>query len=340
MTVRRDVLGAYKLRWKRRRFLFRALRKRRQLSQIVDRTDGISKDAVLCFSTVRNEALRLPYFLNHHRNLGVDQFIFVDNASDDGTAEYLLDQPDVSLWHTDASYRLSRFGVDWLTYLQLKFGHGHWCLTLDADELFVYPKMDTHNLSDLGRQLDDTGVQSMGAMMLDLYPRGPVNDQDYQAGQNPIDVLDHFDPYGYFVQRQKPMENLWLQGGPRARMFFAGNLRRAPTLNKIPFVKWNRRFAYVNSTHSALPKRLNHVYDTATTRATTGVLLHTKFLPIIGAKSAEEKHRGEHFGQPEDFDSYYDRLIENPTLLYDGSVKYQGWAQLEQLGLMSRGDWH
>ena len=134
-----NLWTAYKMRLKRRRLLFRALRKRRQLTPVLDRTDLIAEGAILCFSTVRNEIIRLPYFLEYYRKLGVQNFLMVDNDSDDGTPDYLAAQPDVSLWQTAHSYKLSRFGVDWLTWLQIKYGHGHWCLTVDADEILVYP---------------------------------------------------------------------------------------------------------------------------------------------------------------------------------------------------------
>ena len=58
----------------------------------------------------------------------------MDNASTDGTAEYLADQPDVSLWSTAASYRRSTFGVDWMNWLCRRHAHGHWTLTVDPDE--------------------------------------------------------------------------------------------------------------------------------------------------------------------------------------------------------------
>jgi hypothetical protein len=38
-------------------------------------------------------------------------FLFVENGSDDGTADYLRGQDDVSIWTTQ--HRLSRFGADW-----------------------------------------------------------------------------------------------------------------------------------------------------------------------------------------------------------------------------------
>ena len=122
-------------------------------------------------------------------------------------------------------------------------------------------------------------------------------------------------------------------------MFFAENPRRAPTMGKVPLVKWHRRYAYVSSTHSAVPRRLNHTYDETGGECASGVLLHTKFLHTIGAKSAEEKQRRQHFGEPGAFDQYYDALIGTPDLWCAASTRYRGWRQLEAEGLMSRGEW-
>ncbi|WP_138936031.1 glycosyltransferase family 2 protein [Roseovarius arcticus] len=330
---------AYRLRWKRRRLLWRSYRKRRQLSVVADRTRQITPGAILCFSTMRNEAARLPFWLNHHRKLGVDHFLIVDNGSDDQTRDYLADQSDVSLWRTPHSYRMARFGVDWLTWLQIRHGHGHWCLTLDADEIMIYPNHDTRPLPALTQWLDMKEVRSFGALMLDMYPKGALSAATYETGSDPVDTLPWFDGGNYMIQKQERLENLWIQGGPRARIFFANEPRRAPTMGKVPLVKWHRRYAYVSSAHSALPRHLNHVYDETGGELASGVLLHTKFLPMITSKSAEEKARQEHFANSELYEGYYDDLTDDPDLWCDGSTRYLGWRQLEAMGLMSRGTW-
>ena len=333
------ALLSLKLRSRRQRLLLRAFRHRRQLTPLADRTAGIIPGDVLCFLCIRNEAQRLPHFLCHHRALGVRHFLVVDNASTDGSDRLLDDQPDVSLWRTAASYKASRFGMDWLTWLQMRHGHGHWCLTLDADELLVYPHWQTRPLPALTNWLEGQGRDTFGALTLDMYPEGPVSRGQVAPGDDPIRHLGWFDTGNYQVQVQPRMRNLWIQGGARARAFFATDPRRAPTLNKIPLVRWNRRFAYVNSTHSLLPPRLNEVYATDGGELTSGVLLHTKFLPGITDRSAEEKQRGEHFGEASQYAAYYDRLTADPALHCDASTRYTGWRQLEALGLMSRGGW-
>lgn len=338
MLIRKKLWRAWRLRIKRRRLLWRAFQKRRQLTRISPEPK-IPRDAILAFAVMRNEAVRLPYFLAHYRALGIDHFLIVDNGSDDGSAEMLAAQPDVTVWSTKASYRLARFGLDWSNWLMMKYGHGHWCLTVDADEILIYPYHETRPLRALTGWLDSVKQRSFPAMMLDLYPKGPVSSALYQAGDDPFDILRYYDSGNYTIIKQNFFKSLWIQGGPRARTAFADRPRRAPTMSKTPLVKWSRRYAYLNSTHSLLPAHMNLAYNTAGGEGISGVLLHTKFLHTIVEKSAEEKLRREHFGKPEDFDTYYDTLIANPDFWLPTSARLTGWRNLEARGLMSRGGW-
>lgn len=334
-----ELWDGYRMRWTRRRLLFRALRKRRQLTPLQDHTGAIGPGDILLFACVRNEAARLPYFLSYYRDLGVKHFLIVDNDSTDTTRDLLHGAPDVSVWSTGHSYRLSRFGMDWLTWLQIRFGHGHWTLTVDADELLVFPFHGDEGLAELTARLDHDRKPAFGALMLDLYPKGPLSGTTYRAGDDPTQTLNWFDPDGYPTKYQPPLKNLLIRGGARGRVFFASEPDRAPTLSKTPLVKWNRRFAYVSSTHSVLPRRLNAVRSDGAPAMPTGVLLHTKFLNIVVEKSREEKARKEHFANSDLYNAYYDGLIADPDLWHPGAAQYDGWQGLEAHGLMSRGHW-
>jgi glycosyltransferase involved in cell wall biosynthesis len=327
------------MRWKRRRLLIRALRKRHQLTAVTNRTDNIAGTDILAFVTLRNEIDRLPGFLAHHRRLGVQHFLIVDNGSDDGSERFLAAQCDVSVWKAPHSYKQARFGLDWLTLLLMRYGHGHWCLTLDADEMLVYPHWESRNLTALTTWLDEQSMVALPAMMLDLYPKGKISAQGPAPESSSLGPLEWFDKGNYMIIHQKPLGNLWIQGGVRARVFFAENPRQAPTLNKIPLVRWNRRYIYANSTHSLYPARLNAVFADDGGERISGVLLHRKFLPVIVPKSQEEKARREHFGDAEKFDEYYDRLSGDPDLWCEHSTRFTGWRQIEAMGLMSRGGW-
>ncbi len=334
-----SLVQSYRMRLKRRRAKVRAWRKHFALRPVVDRTDRISPGNILLFSTFRDEYVRLPYFLKYYRDLGVSHFLMVDNDSQDGGREYLAEQSDVSLWTTKASYKKARFGVDWLNWLQGRYGHGHWSLVVDPDEFFVYPFCDTRPIRALTDWLDGSQLRSFGAMLLDMYPKGRMDAVPYRLGQNPMEIAAWFDPGNYMIQKNDAFGNLWIQGGPRARVFFADMPKKAPALNKVPLVKWDRRYAYVSSTHMLLPRGLNQTYDTLGGEKTSGVLLHAKFLDTFAAKAEEELQRKQHYAASVEYQSYYDNLQDNPDLWCKWSEKYINWRQLEILGLMSKGNW-
>ncbi|MCW8842543.1 MAG: glycosyltransferase family 2 protein [Rhodobacteraceae bacterium] len=334
-----SIIQSYRLRLKRKQLLARAFRKRREIKSVVDRTDGIQGDDILAFSTLRNERVRLPFFLQYYRDMGVNHFLIVDNDSDDGSREYLLEQPDVSVWSSKHSYRRSRYGVDWLNWLQRKHGDGHWCLVVDPDELLVYPFCDTRPLRALTDWLDASSIRSFSAMLLDMYPKGRINERPYRAGQNPLEIASWFDSGNYSISRNWKYWNLWIQGGARARMFFQDNPEEAPALNKIPLVKWSKKYAYVDSTHMLLPRGLNLVFDEWGGEKASGVLLHTKFLDTFSAKAAEELQRREHYSKSVEYLAYAQSLDDDPELWCKWSEKYINWRQLEILGLMSKGNW-
>lgn len=335
----RRAWSAWRQRDRRRRLLWRALRAGRHLSPLADRTAAIRPGDILCLATMRNEMLRLPQFLAHYRALGVAAFLIVDNASTDGTAEFLRHQPDVSLWRAPGGYRVARFGMDWLGALLMRHGHGHWCLTVDADELLIYPDHDRRPLPDLVAHLDASGRRAMGAMMLDLYPRGRLGTAEAGPEASLPRQLPWFDPGPYRCTVAHPRRNRILRGGVRERVFFAEAPARGPTLNKLPLVRWNRRYAYVNSTHSILPPPLNDEYDGPGDRRLSGVLLHGKFLPDSAARAAEELGRRQHFIDPAAYRDYHSSIVRAPVLWHDGSARYGGWRQMLDLGLMGAGAW-
>lgn len=336
---RMRALRSYRLRLERKRWRARAFRKRRELAEISNKTDQIGANDVLLFSTVRNEMVRLPYFLEYYRNMGVDHFIIVDNESDDGGTDYLESQPDVSVFYSNKGYKRARFGVDWLNWLQMKYAHGHWALVVDVDEFLVYPFCDTRPIHALTDWLDASSVKSFGTLLLDMYPKGPIGSVPYSEGHDPFEVAHWFDSGNYTIERNARYGNLWIQGGPRARAFFSENAERAPALNKIPLVKWDKAYTYVSSTHMLLPRGLNLVYDEWGGEKTSGCLLHAKFLDTFAYKSAEELERKQHFANSHEYKAYSEGLSEHPDLWCKWSEKYINWRQLEILGLMSKGNW-
>lgn len=330
----------YKLRLERKKLKLRSIRRgRKDLASVQNRTENINKSDIILISTLRNERKRLPYFLDYYRNLGISHFLIIDNGSTDGSAEYLAEQPDVSMWTTTASYKRAAFGVHWVNYLLRKFAVGHWVLCVDVDEFFVYPHCDTRPLDALTDWLDACSIRSFGTLLLDMYPKGKIQDAHYDEGGNPIETTPYFDAGNYAYSMNAKYKNLWIQGGPRQRVFFAEKPSFGPALNKIPLVKWGRANMYISSTHVILPRSLNVVYASDGSQLISGCLLHAKFIDSFVDLAEDKELRNQHYAGGREY-KFYEKLSEVETDLFTPeSTKYENWKQLCDLGLMSSGGW-
>ena len=304
--------------------------KKSSLRRIDKNNINIKESEIIAFSCVRNEILRLPYFLEYHRKLGVDRFIFIDNASTDGTKDYLLSQHDTNVFYTKASYASSKCGIDWLNQLLSEYGTNHWILTLEPDELLVYPLCESVNLHELTKYLDTTGAQAMKTLLIDMYADKAIKDTCYKTGESFLEYCRYFDRNSYFNLDE---DNIATIGGPRSRLFWEGYNRGKPPpyLVNVPLVKWHNDINYVSGTHFMADVKLT---------ALTGVKQHFKFFSDFYEYAKTEAYRKEHWDNASEYATYWDVLSKKPRLsaMYDGSIEYQDSMQLVNLGLMKLPD--
>ena len=278
----------------------------------------------------------MAFFCDYYRRLGVNHFLFIDNGSTDGFVDWARTQDDISVWYTEASYKKSRFGMDWCNRLLSKYGSGHLCVTVDPDEFLVYPHMDSRNLHELGQHLKDTERDSMCALMLDAYSDRPLSETVMADGEDPFTVCPYFDRDGY-IQTQSHLLGIFVQGGPRMRMHNPDRPSAAPALNKIPVMWWKWYYSYRSSMHDAWPLKLNRPHNPGKV-AVTACLFHFKFVASLQEKAAEEMTRREHYAGGREYERYN---AQDREILYEEgiSVRYESPAQLVKLGLMTPGEW-
>lgn len=286
---------------------------------------------IFCFACVRNEYLRLPWFLEFHRRLGVDRFFIIDNGSYDGSTDYLLSQNDVHVFWTTGSYAQSHCGIDWINWLLDEYAVGHWALVLDADELFIYPNCEISQLKLLSSYLDFKQAQGMAAMMLDMYGKNSICKTEIKTGEPFLNVCSYFDGDSYEAPRSTGNNvSLPHRGGVRKRLFWEGKHRElpAPFLVKHPFVKWRKALNYEASTH---------IIKKIATANISGTLLHFKFFSDFHKCVREEVERKEHWKNGSQYFAYLQTMDDRPdlSLYYEGSVQYKNSMQIVKLGFMN-----
>jgi len=286
----------------------------------------LSERAILAFACVRDEILRLPWFLEYHRRAGVDHFFIVDNGSRDGSTDYLLGQADVSLFYTEDSYSESQCGLLWINELLDRFADGHWTLTLDADELLVYPACELVQLEPLTGYLESVGADAVITMLLDMYSDLPIGSTQYTSGEPFLESCAYFDIDTYSGLPSHPVP---VRGGPRERAFWKDHEwdYPSPFLSKTPLVKWKRGRVYEASTH-----KISDIQPADL----TGALLHFKFFGDFPARAVLESQRKEHFAGARQYVTYSKVLERDPdlTLFHDRSVRFTDSFQLARLGFV------
>ena len=333
-----------------------------RLERIDRGTIGDEAGEIRAFMTVRDEILRLPQTLDHHRKMGVARFFVIDNASTDGTTQFLLAQPDCHVFLTHESFSDAANGVNWQNALHNEYGINRWCLTVDADEWFIYPGWERKTLSDLAIYLDRTGAQGIFSFLLDMYGSDSNAGSISEPQRSLLDVCPYFDSqYRWYRSlyipglRRRSFPEFHVAGGPRWRWFFPHwhryyhlyllrimweisfrlrfslptRLRMPPILRKIPFVRWLPGTRYV-SPHVTTPIKLSEI---------TGALLHFKFLPDFYTKVHTHLNRKEnpvHGGWATELTRYQTKLKNNftPSFYYSRSIAYKDSDQLIGLGLL------
>jgi hypothetical protein len=297
--------------------------------ELLRKSPNSPSTGVIGFLHVRNECLRIGGVLDHHRRLGVSEFFVIDNLSEDGTREYLATQDDVNLFLSRVEYSQGKYGLNATNELLDRYGSGRWCLTVDADEYFVYPHCETKNLSVLTRFLEANRYDSMFAVLLDMYGKRSISETSAAPGQSLWECCPHFDLGPYARVSKKLFPFFELRGGPRQRVFWdSSESFHPPAVSKVPLVKWQTGYRYVASTHfmKPAPQRLADL---------SGALLHFKFLSDFHDRARLEALRGQHFAGAREYKKYLEGIQADPelTLHFEGSGTYRKSGDLVQSGI-------
>ena len=275
-----------------------------ELTRIDGRPISDNREEIRAFLITWNDSLRLESALKHYRRLGVHRFFVADCGSTDGTLDRLSAAPDVHGFSATGDDSLA-----WLNTLLNTYGAGHWTLTVDTSEMFIYPNYEELELPLFCRYLNHVGAQAVPCVSLDMYAASPLADAVHRPGTPLLGTCSYFDVAPYQMVRTDVCPYFEIHGGLRQRL--AGKPASGPpaVLSRVPLVRWQNGMQYLRGTANITP---------AIVAAMMGALLRFDFL---------SDHRDR---------AGSDIAVDESTNLYaDASVKFENSAQLVKLGLMS-----
>ncbi len=292
---------------------------------LLERKDALAMalkvDEIQLFTAIRNEAWRLPWFLDYYRGIGVDRFFFVDNGSNDGSLDYLLQQPDVHVFWTAQSYAAAYSGMQWINHLVQRYGRDAWVIYADVDEALVYPGVESRGLRSLTDYMTRHDQEALPGFMLDMFSDAPAPSSE--TGEPNDFVADYplFDPS--ITRNTIPhCPYTYVRGGAR-QAFGWGEI-----LTKVPLIRGGRDIDFLMSSHRISPARLSDV---------SAVLLHYKLAGDYRRRFDEDLTNNHRIPLCQQRHRHYQRFLQRQAgaaLPNSQALRYAGSGQLQDLGLL------
>lgn len=270
----------------------------------------------------KNEQELLPNLLKHHRSIGIEHFLFVDNCSEDTSIDYMLEQSDVSVFVATQEYKNSRFAVNWQETLLSHYGLGRWILIIDSDELYTYSGSESKSIHSITQVAERENTNSFFAPMIDFYPKGELDCADITGEKQFYEVCDHFDDLTSMQIALIPVYGPYsnaptYQGGLRGRIFGSYNPFPQPNYvnQKYNLLKYEPSMYLIEGLHYMYGARVSKV---------SAAIMHFKYHAGFYAKVVREINSGQHWNGATEYKRYAKALeSKQSNVLFDAQVSRQ-----------------
>jgi glycosyltransferase involved in cell wall biosynthesis len=133
---------------------------------------ALAGDEAIVTCVMKNGEYYIESFIRHYASMGFRHIFFMDNGSTDHTLEIAASYENVSVCRSNLP--ISENQRLFKAYLARTSARGGWCLDVDIDELFDYPRSEVVDLSGLLQYLNKYGYNAVITQMLDLFSDRPL----------------------------------------------------------------------------------------------------------------------------------------------------------------------
>ncbi len=157
-----------------------------------------SSDEVRVFIVGVDSAHFIPHLVNHYLNIGNTRIFYIDNDSKDDSVRKLLKYDRVHVWSQQEEFSCGEYddssvkcGAAWVEELLKKYGNDTWCLTVDTDELFIYPGYEAIAIEQYVHEIQLKGHNCIQARHIDMYANDLI--ENVCLKQSLIETCPYYD---------------------------------------------------------------------------------------------------------------------------------------------------
>ena len=300
--------------------------------------DRVGVALVTCFY---GDAPMLRSFIDHHRGIGVREFVFLDLSSEAALAALLAEEDGCAIWRPQREWEPSQV-PDFLNFLRSRYAMGRWCLSLEVTDRFVFYRCESRQIRDFIDFLESESRRQAYALVVDMYGDGAAAALGAER-LDPTVQLPFFDAFGYTTAiQQDSFRSVIVRGGVQRRALNAPDPSRSPPINRIPLVKWERFCGYVSNTRLLAPRHLNVPHSPWHSSATAVLLRYALLQPddqLALAVQVEARTL-----EPDGAPGAQGALAGVPklkplSLKIESSARYKSTKDLVEFGLLNPGQW-
>lgn len=206
---------------------------------------SFKKNSPIILCVVKNDIIKIKKFIQHYKQLGFENFCFIDNDSNDGTFEFLISQ-DCCVYQVKEKYTTNR-RISWIMNVKNVLPINEWIFLLDSDEFLVYSGCEKHKIREAITFFENSGIKLVSAVMIDMFSIVESNDlNDFEKTYIYFDnAFDNKKSY-YFNS---------IYGGVRKRIFDSSTERKY-LIKKHPVLKNSLDNLFCHS-HYSFPYKEN-----------------------------------------------------------------------------------
>jgi len=274
--------------------------------------DGLQKANVPVICFVNDDLLNIPSFLKYYRNLGVEQFAFIDYSNTNDTIQYLTEQKDVSVFKSSEPWHSKKHKTKIINYFLLKYLKAKARpLILNSTEYIIYPYMENRNINELFYILNDFEQVSAFCVRLDFYAQRTPEIDMLSSAIDPFKYFPYFDRYN-LTQKLLPWDVCKIVGGASLRVDYKQSPGDAPWLNSVQMMLNDKKTIYTDYTQ-ATPSWVHNC----------SIKHDHRFVTIALANFLQFKTNN----------------INKTYFNKHWSIKYNSPEQLEEMNILQRGEW-
>ena len=150
----------------------------------------LSNDEVVVICMLKNGSYYLDEMMKHYHSIGIENFLFIDNGSEDNTVKQLTQFRNVTV--VSNALPVAKYEIALRSQIANRIVKGGWFLFVDTDEMIDFVNGKGRNIKEFAQYCNQYGYEVVVGQCLDLFSSLPMNETANWSYRQSLAAFDLF----------------------------------------------------------------------------------------------------------------------------------------------------